>query len=531
MAIFSGASLRVPTNSHEACFALSFVVFGILFGSTLISAVASMSVDFQLAQREKRGKLEMLRSFLQQHKIPVGVASHVRTQVARRLGTEKIVSKKDVGVLNLLSAADRDILWVEIYSPILLTNTLLRISDYMDDQVTTELATNAVHWTAVDAGEKLFIPGKDMIQAFCILTGSITYTPQHFRPSRRLLKVKKTSSLRHWRHGDQAGPSRNNGTMDPQELLPLDVCRGTWLCELALWCMWVTQGWAESVTSVELLELKARDLESIVSYHPEVARIAQDYSIALCNFLQRPDLRLSDIRKYADINEETLICALPQDTRTKISEPAMEAVYEAAGQHEARLRSAHLLKDEVASGKCWLGTDPVSGKVLRVVNVVTLNLTRGDRCTCKKIGEWDSDQQIVVRCKSKPPGTKMRPGELPRQTLDRLLHEEFPAMNIRVSGLISERTEIEPSEKYLVSSKYVVIEFNAEVLDSVDDMLVIKVSQSVLHVESFTIGEEISDDEDQLDLVSFELRCEAGNKKVGVYAWFPSIRTMSMAFA
>jgi len=278
-------------------------------------------------------------------------------------------------------------------------------------------------------------------------------------------------------------------------------------------------------TYVEVLELKSRELASVVSYHPEVARIAQDYSVAMCNFLQRPDLRLSDIRKYADINEETLICALPQDTRTKISEPAMAAVYEAAGQHEVRLGSATLLKDEVASGKCWLGMDPDSGKVLRMVHVVTLNLTRADNSICKKIGDWDVDQQKVVRCKAKPPGTKMRPGELPRQSLDRLLHQEFPTMNIRVSNLTLERTEIEPSEKYSVSSKYVIIQFIADVLDNVDDMHVVRVPSSVLHAESFELDEEgrISEEDDFLDIMPFE----KGGKKVDVYAWFPASRVTS----
>jgi len=367
-----------------------------------------------------------------------------------------------------------------------------------------------------------------MIQAYCILTGSITYTPQHCRPSRRTQKVKSRSSLRLVASlQGEALSSPETSAIDPKELIPADVCRGTWLCELALWCMWVTQGSADAVMHVELLELKAKNLASVVSYHPEVARIAQDFSIALCNFLQRPDLQLSDIRRYADINEETLICALPQETRTKISEPALEAVYEAAGQHEVRLRSAILLTDEVNSGKCWLGMDPDSGKVLRMVQVVTLNLTRADGSICKKIGEWDDDQQSVVRCKAKPPGTKMRSGELPRQTLDRLLQEEFPAMNIRVSNRISERTEIEPSEKYSVSSKYVVTEFIADALDNIDKMHIMRMSSKVLNIESFPLGEEegVSVEDDYLEVVPFERGGEAGMKKVGVYAWFPTLRT------
>merc|ERR1712222_318321 len=120
-----------------------------------------------------------------------------------------------------------------------------------------------------------------------------------------------------------------------------------------------------------------------------------------------------------------------------ISEPAMEAIYRAAGQNEARLQSATQLEKEVLSGMCWLDMDPVSGKLLRMVHIVTLNLTRDDGFICKQIGEWDNDQQIVLRCEPKSPGTKMQSGELPRQSVDRLLHEEFPTMNIEVDNIIS----------------------------------------------------------------------------------------------
>jgi hypothetical protein len=453
-AMFSGASFRPPTNSAETIFALFFVIFGMLFGSTLISSVAAMLLDFQLIQRERWEKMRTLQIFLRQHRIAAKLSQEIQTQISRRMNSEKLIARKDVTVLNMLSTRLSNMLKTELHGPVLMTNIFLRICDQLDDVLIQDLATHCVDWLALDTGQKLFATNEHITEAFNITNGMLAYTPKEF-----LLSEVVEANVNISTEAQAAGLNTNTFDLGPR----------TWLCELALWCRWSTLGEAEVVTPSELLTLRVEAMVSVMGLHPEVARVMQDYSMTLCKVVELSKPKVSDIREDTDFHEDSVICALPQHSRFKVSRPALQAVYAAAGHDEERRAAAEELEQEVGSGKCWLGHDPESGQVLRMVQLVTLRLTRNDGQVCAKIGEWRGRDQRIMKRRAQLPGGKMRSGEMPHQTVQRLLRSEFPGLAIEIRGKVAEKTEKVPSASYHMTTKYVTTEY-AAFLDDGDDL-------------------------------------------------------------
>merc|ERR1712129_413657 len=188
------------------------------------------------------------------------------------------MGRHDVAVLNMLSTDFRDKLNDELHGPILLTSQFMHICDGLDDALVTDLGTRAVTWTTLEAGEQLFPPNVLMPQAHCIVSGTLAYTPEE-----HLLSSKVSTSAM-----SSCGETTRS----------MDIGSRTWLCELAMWCNWLTLGQAESVSPSELLSLNVGDMVSVFSFHPEVAWIVQDYSTTLCNVITRSTPHLSDIRRY-----------------------------------------------------------------------------------------------------------------------------------------------------------------------------------------------------------------------------------------
>jgi len=487
-AMFSGASWRPPTNSAETLLSLAFVIFGMLFGSSLISSVAEMLLDFQLAQRDRSQKMSNLALFLRQHRIPLGLSHDIQDQVVSRMGMEQFVARKDVVVLNTLSTSFRQKLEMELYGPILGSISFLGTCDQLDDTFINDLATNAVAWKCLDAGDQLFEPCDDAETAHCVIGGTLAYTPKE----NLLSLVTETSSTQLTQLGS------------------VDLSRGTWLCEVALWCHWLTCGRAESITPSELLTLNREDMAKVLGFHPGVSQVLQDYSKTFCNVMLAARPTLSDLRCNMKFSEDSIICALPQESRIKVSKPALAAVYYAAGNDPDRIRSAQELEAEVTSGGCWLSHDAESRRVLRVVQLVTLRLHhwQGGK-VCARIAEWSGTEQRMVRRRLQLPGKKMRPGELPHQTLRRLLQSDFQGVDYQIEEAVDENSQIHPGS-YKLFTKYVTTEFSACMQANCDMRQVGSLPAPDNSIDSW-----------QTNGVPIFINDAGAGLKVSVYTWVP----------
>jgi len=210
--------------------------------------------------------------------------------------------------------------------------------------------------------------------------------------------------------------------------------------------------------------VQTEGLAEVLSCHAMVSSIVQDYCTTLCAALRAERPALSDIRANIQLDEDHVICAMPQDSRLQMSLPALRALRITAGNNVKQINRLAELESEVRDGRCYLGSDS-RGCVLRIVHVVTLRLFRWDGLLCAKVGQV-KEGTTIHREKAKLPGTKTRAGEMPRQALDRLIGKELAMMNPVVEGHPEVEVEEAPSESYGVTTKYVRTIFTAHMGES-----------------------------------------------------------------
>eukprot|EP00971_Amphidinium_carterae_P317247 6307046-Amphidinium_carterae.2 len=90
-------------NSLEHAFSIICLMFGLLFGSTLISSLSATMVQFQMMRNGRAQKLKMLWRYLQDSAVDVHISCLVQKQVQERLRTEQRLTNRDVPELALIT--------------------------------------------------------------------------------------------------------------------------------------------------------------------------------------------------------------------------------------------------------------------------------------------------------------------------------------------------------------------------------------------------------------------------------------------
>jgi len=438
-AMFSCASVLPPQNYAETVFSIVYIIFGMLFGSSLISSVAAMLVDFQVVTRDQNEKLRTLRKYLRQNGVQPSLSLKIQKQIVERIFADTRLSHQDVPVLALLSTKLRANLWYEIYAPRLMSEPVLMMCDGVDDLLLGDMcSSDTVMMQSVGPGHIIFNPNTNLDRAFYIVGGKVHYT------------------------GGMALVSATIRTLPSQESQEalVELGRTQWLATSALWTHWKSQGLAESVGHGELMLVLAEGFAAVLKRHRSIAEIVQDYAKTLVKVIKDERPLLSDLSSMMKIDSDRLICGMPQGTRLKLSLPALRAVHAQATFNAKKLKAFRELEKEVHEGKCYL-TSNGQGSVLRVVNLITLRLERWDGKFCVEVGKWSLKESIVLQTRAQLPGSKMRAGELAMQALRRLTGKELSVLNPQVGGDAAVEVEEAASDSYGVTTRYVKTHFTA----------------------------------------------------------------------
>jgi len=495
--MFSGASFLVPMTTLETAFSCVYVLFGILFASSMISSMSAMLMDSHEAQREKTLKIQKLQLFLQQHNVDPMLSVMIQRQALERMSVERRIAEEDVSVISLLSAELRTQLRFHLCAPVLSKLSLWRTCDYVDDQVIKNLCRVAVHEITCDPGQILFDAGKHMEQSYILIWGEMHYTPrsarttvraadgqsfcaedaatfstattQHGRrsmgePKLSLVASNKSNvaartksmfsglSSQSSRASDLLSLGKLDGEADmmhkTQTTKIISVYSGQQVCEIALWAEWVSVGLLEAVSACELLECSAQGvIEVLGTSNVHAQSIMRGYASAMVSGLEKAKVSSqSDLNPAID--HDSIVALMPQEARFLMSLPALEVMKQRKRAFGGIKAKDYLdLEEEVCSGKCNLGQD-VDGRILRVVQVVALRIQRPDGLVCVQIGKID-DAEAAASVQL--PGTKMRMQEGPMECTNRLLLEKLP----KLSGVVSvDHWQAHTEEKQSQSSAY-----------------------------------------------------------------------------
>jgi len=410
--MFSGASVVLPHNSIEAVISIVFVIFGILLASSLISTLAALLIDFQMNERESTERMRTLRRFLKQHKISLTLSIAIQKQVIERMAVERRLSDQEVPVLNLVSANIRMELRHALCDAVLAAQAVLGALIDVDLGFAHDLVcSDAMEIKAMNPGEVAFHAREVVSTAMTVVSGDLRYSAWSLT-------------------------LQTNGVAVPKQ---------KWICEASLWAAeWTTRGLLEATSASEVVQLSAMGLGNVAKTCISVATVLRDVSVKFCAAIakEQPEF-FGDLDVGLDM--DSILFTLEYDSRDTLAMPVM-----------ASLRDWHLnvrphdlasVEEEVDSGSCLLRTD-ANGWATKITQVAVLKLQRDDGTTLVKL-PVDAGGKLL-NGKVALPSTTVMCGELPRDAIFRLIHEELPEF---YGALSIDRIEAHPTEKQPLTHK------------------------------------------------------------------------------
>jgi len=378
------------TNSFERSFTVFCLILGMVFFSSIVSALSSKTAEFRKAKQDKTQKLRTLQKFLESRNISTPLAVAVQKQVKERMEPRRLLTVLDVPLLGMLSEKLLLRLRYEMCRKYL-THPLLRWWEEVDPAGIKLLCSQAIDFVALDVGDLLFSPSSKAEAAHIVTAGRLKYSEDE-----QALQVSETDLNEHY------------------------IEKGDWICEAALWTCWTHVGSAEALVTSEVMSVNVQKLEEVLQGRRAVSYVLQAYATVFHERIltakpprkswptdyEVPCTGFSEILPFLPIPAREIIAviALRQTRFTRIWQ----------GEYDQ-------LTEEVKEGKCAVMLNE-TGQVERIEVVPSLRLRRPDDKILVQLGVMDGGT-MRVRCKL--PGRCMIEGEAGHQAMQRLLAVEL----------------------------------------------------------------------------------------------------------
>lgn len=380
-----------PLNSAERQFNIFCLLFGLLFGSSLVSTLSATMTQLNMMKQEQTQKLLQLRHFLNQHSISPTLCVRVQRQVMQRMSKRPKLTDKDVPALSLLSTEVRADLRLELMGPHLMHHPVLLLVFSISEAAIRMLCRDAVEMIVVAMGDTVFESGKEAETAYCVMDGSVRYESAAEGGKIALSEIEMAKKP----------PTRACGP-------------GTWLCQVALWTRWTHVGTCRSPEMTQLLTLCAESMLRILLRTHVVKDVVVDY----CRqYHKRVISAVPPRHSYpTDLDVAgTDFCelVLRMDPATQLI--AGEAALRVLGDGLDKRKIARL-ESELHDGRSCVMMD--GDEIQRAVEVSVLHLERGDHCVLAQVGKVNGDGADPL-CQL--PGAKQRQAEPPSEAVQRIL--------------------------------------------------------------------------------------------------------------
>jgi len=416
-----GATEVVSGNTVERIYTVICLVFGLLFGSTLVSSLSATMVEFQMLRNGRHQKLRLLRQFLSDHAVDLDISYLVQKQVKERLGPTDKLQEGDVKSLELLSHQLLSLLRREIYGGHLALHPLLNLWSGMDPNLFGKLC-NTVEFHYLRQEDTVFSPGPADAQAYHLISGALSYC-----------QVPVTSRV----------------TTEMRTQIKVH----SWIAEAALWCVWVHVGTAEASQTSELLVLTEEALNEALQMRHPIRKVVQQYGEIYWKRLKRSGPPDGDYPSdLVGPSYEDIVMAMDKDSQIEIGQEAMKRA--AASRKLWDSPAFNKLKEEVSKGKSTVMVNP-NGEINRVVYLVAVKVENSFGQILTQVGVYDKEKQALVK-ECQLPGQKQERSEEAVDAAKRCLTQKVGdlADYVEVKSTTRE-TEYKNSKEYGVRTKYI----------------------------------------------------------------------------
>lgn len=408
-------SIEVGTrNSIERAFNVMLLMFGLLFGSVIVSSVSTMAMQHTMAANSQTHKRDTLRRFLGQHNTSLDIIARVLQQVDGAIQDGKYLVEKDVPALAMLDSKLRSELFFAIRNPHLLSHPLFRMWVKLDRAACQRLCQRGVVFQFQSRGDDVFSPGTAAMAAYNVAKGSLSYD-QH--PQTSMVSEPSTKV----------------------------VGSGTWISEPALWLQWTHVGHLTAQGPSEMIMVVASELVAVLEAHHVIDVITRTYAK---NYYARVIAAMPPHANWPD----DLQVAHTDFTDLMSRDVSMELLKYSVSTGKVAQDMEAELQAEIFAGKCAL-QETTAGDIERVVNVAALMITDIESRVIVQVGSWKPGSTPKIG--PKLPGTKRCQGELPAAAAERVLSLDLAPFceGVRLTHARQE-VDVQKSATYGVVTRY-----------------------------------------------------------------------------
>mmetsp|Transcript_113975 Transcript_113975/g.213510 ORF Transcript_113975/g.213510 Transcript_113975/m.213510 type:complete len:441 (+) Transcript_113975:2-1324(+) len=272
-----------PTNTLECVFNIVCLLFGLLFGSSLVSMLSSTMIQMMDLRKEQTQKLERLRRFLRQNEVHPRTAIRVQKMAMERIYRKKPLLERDVEALSIISSSLRAQLRYENFRSALVSHPFFRFWSAVDRHALLDLCTgsggnNPVDMVFLNGGDDVMKPATKTEHVIVVVKGVLRYETM-LRDHGGEVSFEAFHNMM---RTDGSTRSRNSGGLDyvdddNNEHQHIPVGSGMWLSEAALWSHWYHVGTLEATSKCQLATISVQWFSEIVNSHNFLKGISLEY--------------------------------------------------------------------------------------------------------------------------------------------------------------------------------------------------------------------------------------------------------------
>jgi len=475
-----GSMQVFPQNSSERICNIFCLVFGLLFGTTLVGQLSSKLVQYNMNRQEELRRTGLLRQFLKEHQIQAPLAARVYKQITDRMSQRKKLTEDKVPGLTQLTVNLRMEVRVRMYLGGLNNHPLFSAWSQNDVSMLKDLCCfGSVSWTFLSPGEELFTPSSEATSAFLFSKGSLKYIASggaaNMKSEQSLASPGKALAMKAEKKSSQTEAQEAQGealkrvySSVAAHTDDIHVEEGAWLSEICLYMNWQHLGTAESVKECELLNIPYEGFLQVIRnhHHCKVSEMTFDWAMAFQEQTQADhdlDYTMFDI----GVQHASIVMCMHERSRSILHSGCLEALEMSMAGNWLKGKGLSDLEEELKKGACVLTVDG-KGEFVRTVTVVVARLSFQGKYMVQMAkkdehGSWTNSVML--------PGTKLKQGEDAGKVVEGVLAEDLKKFaELAKFESCTQEAEKKESGSYGVKSQYLKLIFTAT-LDCLPDDL------------------------------------------------------------
>lgn len=235
---FHGSMEVAPANLKERIVAVAVVLLALIGFSQFLSSLTDMMIQLQRLRHDTTRRQDLLRSYLTEYKISTQVSVSAKKYIEHEVDMLQKTTQ-EAEVLQMLPRNLQMDLHNEARSPLLGNHTLFMRLKYQFPRAVRMLSHEAIVQLPVHSGESVFTLGDACSRMLFIHQGCAVYTYS---------KQDRTDTP------GSPGPGQQQWKLG----------RGEWICELALWTVWVNVGDFKAYRNSLILEIETTKLHHVL---------------------------------------------------------------------------------------------------------------------------------------------------------------------------------------------------------------------------------------------------------------------------